>query len=85
MKPAGGLKLQLGTASRDDRRARFAAVVVETVGGSEMGGLKLVTDSRGRLRYRLPAGEYRLRSADVPDAFFRVGAHGWTAVRVPLS
>jgi hypothetical protein len=64
MKPAGGLKLQLGTASHDDRRARFAA---------------------GRLRYRLPAGEYRLRFEEGPDTPFTVDAHGWTAVRVPLS
>jgi hypothetical protein len=36
MKPAGGLKLQLQSSARDDRRVRFAEVAVEPVGGREL-------------------------------------------------
>ena len=43
MKPTGGLKLQLQTAARGDRRVRFAEVAVEPVEGREFpGGGELV-------------------------------------------
>lgn len=49
------------------------------VGGDE---IKLVTDSRGRLRYRLTAGDYRLRVLQhSPATPFAVADRGWTTVR----
>ncbi len=83
VKPAGGLKLELKTAVRDDRRRRFAPVSVAASGGQNE--IELVTDSRGRLRYHLAAGEYRLRLQHAPDVPIAVGDHGWTTVRLRLS
>jgi hypothetical protein len=37
---------------------RFAQVTLSKVGTED--ATPLVTDARGRMRYRLPAGEYRL-------------------------
>lgn len=82
MKPAGGLKLKLEPQDRADRRLRFADVTVQAVDGEER--LTLVTDSRGRLRYRLPAGAYVLRSERAPGVRFTVSEHGWTTVRLRL-
>jgi hypothetical protein len=82
VKPPGGLKLQLDAADRDDRRLRSAPVFVASVGGDDQ--IMLVTDSRGRLRYRLAAGDYRLRVQHAPELSFAVGDHGWTPVRVRL-
>ncbi len=79
MKPAGGLKLALGGVGRDDRRLRFAPVVlVPEASGEE---IELVTDSAGRLSCRLPAGGYRLRFEDRAETAFRVRERGWTSVR----
>jgi hypothetical protein len=46
--------------------------------------LELVTDSCGRLAYRLPAGRYRLRVAEAAEARFAVGSERWTTVRLRL-
>jgi hypothetical protein len=82
VKPRGGLKLQLDAASRDDRRLRSAPVSVAGVSGEDE--IMLVTDSRGRLRYRLTAGDYRLQVQHAPEVSFAVGEHGWTPVHVRL-
>lgn len=58
MPTTGGLKLALQAATRDDRRLRFARVKLRTAGIDD--ALSLVTDARGRMRYRLPDGEYQL-------------------------
>jgi hypothetical protein len=70
-------------AVRDDRRLRFAPVSVTAVGGHDE--VKLVTDARGRLRYHLAAGDYRLRLEHADDVTIAVGDQGWTAVRVRMS
>jgi hypothetical protein len=76
----GGLKLALGTGRGYDRDARFARVVVAAVeSGQET---RLLTDARGRLRYRLPPGEYRVTADGFGDARLTVGASGWTPVRL---
>ncbi len=83
MRPSGGLKLALEAPVRDDRQVRFARVAVsDEVGGDD---IILVTDARGRLRYRLPDGEYRLRVAGGEEMRFVVHDHRWTAVRLRLS
>jgi hypothetical protein len=56
---------------------------VAPVGGNDE--IKLVTDSDGRLRYHLVAGDYVLRLEHACDTPFAVGDRGWTAVRVRLS
>jgi hypothetical protein len=65
-----------------DRRLRFATVYVESSDGHQ--AVKLATDAGGRLRYRLPAGSYRLRVEHDGPAAFDV-ATGWTTVRLPLA
>jgi hypothetical protein len=57
-------------------------VSVACVGGDDE--IMLVTDSHGRLRYRLTAGDYRLHVQHAPEVSFVVGEHGWTPVRVRL-
>jgi hypothetical protein len=82
MRSTGGLKLTLEASQRDDRRLRFAQVgVVPSRSAEEIG---LVTDARGRLRYPLPAGEYRLRLADGVETRFSVDGLRWTVVRRAL-
>ena len=78
----GGLKLRLEALRRDDRRLRFARVAVFSSGDQEE--LDLVTDSSGRLAYRLPAGSYGLRVAGAAEARFAVGSQRWTTVRLRL-
>jgi hypothetical protein len=80
--PSGGLKLALQTAARDDRRARFAEVAIVPMEGDAE--LTLVTDSSGRLRYRLPAGDYQIRAAAGGETEFTVRRSGWTTVRLRL-
>lgn len=80
MQPRGGLKLKLDGARRDDREVRFARVGVVCPEASEE--IALVTDSSGRLRYRLPGGEYLLRVGDGPETVFRVEPGRWTLVRL---
>jgi hypothetical protein len=81
MQAAGGLKLTLDQPARGDRRTRFARVVLD--GGSGEDTL-LVTDSRGRLRYRLPDGQYRVRVPGGEETRFLVEEHRWTTVRLAL-
>jgi hypothetical protein len=78
----GGLKLLLEGVRRDDRRVRFARVTVSS--SRDEHEFDLVTDSCGRLAYRLPAGAYRLRVADAAEARFAVGSERWTTVRLRL-
>lgn len=78
----GGLKLDLAGAGRSDRRVRAARLVVTTVDGGERRAL--VTDSRGRLRYHLAAGHYRLQLADGGGTEFAVADGRWTPVHLRL-
>ena len=82
MQPAGGLKLAVKGAGRDDRRVRFAHL---TVALREQGDESpLVTDARGRLRCHLDAGEYLLRLDEGGETAFSVREGRWTAVQVRL-
>jgi hypothetical protein len=78
----GGLKLALEAAARDDRRIRFATLRVTPAGCDQ--GAWIVTDARGRLRYRLAAGEYRLSIDQAGETCFTVRGGRWTTVRVRL-
>jgi hypothetical protein len=83
MKPAGGLKLALTAPSPgSDRRVRFAPLTVAAAAGGEE--FRLVTDARGRLRYPLAAGDYRLRLDDGGETRFCVRDGRWTPVRLSL-
>lgn len=82
MEAPGGLKLKLHGTQRDDRRVRFAKVAVADASDREE--IPLVTDSSGCLRYRLAAGDYRLRLADGVETRFAVDVGRWTSVRVRL-
>jgi len=79
----GGLKLALQAATRDDRRLRFAQVKLRTAGIED--ALSLVTDARGRMRYRLPDGEYQLSLLGGPCVRFVVRDRCWTTVRLQLA
>jgi hypothetical protein len=78
---AGGLRLALERTSPNDRRVRFARLSVSPVDDEHE--IALVTDAQGRLRYRLPPGEYRLHLDEAPEQRFEVG-DGWTTVRIRL-
>jgi len=82
MQARGGLKLKLEGTKRDDRRVRFANVAVADDGDREE--IALVTDSSGCLRYRLAAGDYRLRLADGVETAFAVDIGRWTSLRMRL-
>jgi hypothetical protein len=82
MRSSGGLKLMLTAPRRHDRRVRFAHVGVVSAGTDEE--IALVTDSRGRLRYHLPAGDYRLRLSDGAETRFSVDGVRWTVLRPSL-
>jgi hypothetical protein len=82
MASTSGIKLSLQGSGRHDRRVRFATVHVRAEGaGAEV---ELVTDSRGRLRYRLAPGAYRLLGPAGVEVCFEV-SRGWTPVRARLS
>jgi hypothetical protein len=83
MPTTGGLKPALQAATRDDRRLRFAQVKLRTAGIE--GALCLVTDARGRMRYRLPGGEYQLSLLGGPCVRFVVRDRCWTTVRLQLA
>jgi hypothetical protein len=83
MPRSGGLKLRLETSTRDDRRTRFAQVQLSDVNGEH--DRALVTDSAGRMHFRLADGHYRLRVLDGPETRFAVHDQRWTTVRVRLS
>ena len=78
----GGLKLKLEPTNRDDRRGRFAQIVLEDGSGEAM---PLATDARGRLQYRLPQGRYRVRVLAGEETRFVVKDRGWTTVRLALA
>ena len=80
---AGGLMLALQAAARDDRRWRCAQVQLRTAGTGD--GLSLVTDARGRMRYRLPGGEYQLSLLGGPCVRFVVRDRCWTTLRLQLA
>ncbi len=79
---AGGLKLALEGTNRADRRVRFARLAIFPLDAERE--IALVTDARGRLRYRLPAGEYRLQLGEAAEQRFEV-RDGWASVRIQLS
>jgi hypothetical protein len=81
--PTGGLKLALEPAAREDRRTRFAHLEVSSV--DDESALSLVTDARGRMRYRLPDGEYQLSVSGGPQLRFIVRDRRWTLVRLQLT
>jgi hypothetical protein len=81
MGPADGLKLAVHGSGRDDRRVRFAEVTVRPDGGEER---HLVTDADGRLRYRLPSGEYEIRVDTGGEAHCTIRPDGWTSVHLQL-
>jgi hypothetical protein len=74
----GGLKLKLEGTRRGDRRVRFATVTVADA--RERKQIALVTDSSGCLRYRLAAGDYRLRLAEGVETAFAVDIGRWTSL-----
>ena len=82
MRATGGLKLALVGAARDDRRVRFANLSLCPADAN--GDVALVTDSQGRMRYRLPDGEYLLRMTAGQESHFTVRDGRWTTVRVRL-
>lgn len=82
MNNLGGLKLALEGAARNDRRVRFASVSLSAIDAN--GDVTLVTDAQGRMRYRLPDGEYLLRIAEGHESRFSVRDGRWTVVRVWL-
>ncbi|MGN6166712.1 MAG: hypothetical protein ACTHQQ_00880 [Solirubrobacteraceae bacterium] len=51
--------------------------------GDDEQAIALLTDAQGRLRYRLPPGEYRLHLDEAAEQHFEVG-DGWTTVRIQL-
>ena len=83
MPTTGGLKLALQAATCDDRRLRFAQVKLRTAGIED--ALSLVTDARGRMRYRLPDGESQLSLLGGPCVRFVVRDRCWTTVRLQLA
>ena len=83
MRTTGGLKLALQAAARDDRRLRFAQVKLRTAGTED--ALCLMTDARGRMRYRLPGGDYQLWLHGGPCVRFVVRDRCWTTVRLQLA
>lgn len=83
MPATGGLKLEVHAGMRDDRRARFAQIALSCPDNEEE--VVLVADARGRMRYRLPEGEYRLSLLDGgPGERFVVRNSRWTTVRLQL-
>jgi hypothetical protein len=82
VRTTGGLKLALEGTARDDRRVRFADVSVAAADATV--ATALVTDSQGRMRYRLPDGEYVLRAAGGDESRFTVRDGRWTTVRMRL-
>jgi len=83
VRTVGGLKLVLEGPAREDRRVRCADVFVGAAGASEE--VALVTDSRGRMRYRLADGEYVLHMLAGHESRFAVRDGRWTSVRVRLA
>jgi hypothetical protein len=78
----GGLKLALEGTARSDRRVRFANVALSAANATD--DVALVTDSQGRMRYRLPDGEYLLRVTEGHESRFTVRDGRWTTVRIRL-
>ena len=74
--------MKLESAKRDDRRERSVQVVLE--GGSGE-ATPSVTDARGRLQYRLPEGQYRVRVLDGEETRFVVKDRGWKTVHLALA
>jgi hypothetical protein len=83
MRTVGGLKLALEGATRNDRRVRFANVSLSEADAED--DVALVTDSQGRMRYRLPDGEYLLRMTEGRESRFTVRDGRWTTVRLRLA
>jgi hypothetical protein len=82
VRTVGGLKLALEGVVRSDRRVRFANVSVSAADAND--DVALVSDAQGRMRYRLPDGDYLLRIAGGQESRFTVRDGRWTTVRVRL-
>jgi hypothetical protein len=82
VRAVGGLKLALEGTARSDRRVRFANVSLSAADAND--DLALVTDSQGRMRYRLPDGEYVLHMSEGHESRFAVCDGRWTTVRIRL-
>jgi len=82
VRTVGGLKLALEGVVRSDRRVRFANVSVSAADAND--DVALVSDAHGRMRYRLPDGDYLLRIAGGQELRFTVRDGRWTTVRVRL-
>jgi hypothetical protein len=82
MRTAGGLKLALEGATRNDRRVRFANVLLSAADAKD--DVALVTDAQGQMRYRLPDGEYVLRMTEGEESRFTVRDGRWITVRIRL-
>jgi putative salt-induced outer membrane protein YdiY len=82
VRTVGGLKLALEGAARDDRHGRFANVSLSAADAKD--DVALVTDSHGRMRYRLADGDYLLRVAGGLESRFTVQDGRWTTVRMRL-
>ena len=83
MPATGGLKLVLLAAAREDRRLRFAQVKLRAAGIED--ALCLVTDARGRMRYRLADGGYQLSLPGGPCVRFVVRDRCRATVRLQLA
>ena len=82
VRTVGGLKLALEGTPRDDRRVRFAAVSLSAAEGNE--DVASATDAQGRMRYRLPDGDYLLHVTEGRESRFTVRDGRWTTVRIRL-
>jgi hypothetical protein len=78
----GGLKLRLEPSRQEDRSTRFARVTLSAIDNERT--ISLVTDARGRMRYRLAEGEYQLSLVGGEPVRFSVREQRWTLVRVHL-
>jgi hypothetical protein len=83
MPAAGGLKLRVESAQQQDRRERFAQVRLSAADDPEP--IVLVTDARGRMRYRLADGDYEVSLVEGDVVPFSVRDHRWTTVRLLLT
>jgi hypothetical protein len=70
------------SAVPEDRRTRFARVTLTTPDDDIP--ISLVTDARGRMRHRLPDGEYHVLLPGGEHVRFTVRDQRWTTVRIHL-
>ena len=83
MPVGGGLKLTLESSNQQDRNVRFAQVRLSA--NDDRGPILLVTDARGRMRYRLAEGDYWVSVAGGEPVRFSVRDQRWTPLRLVLT